>query len=75
MGILAALNVAKKVVKVAGTVSGVLGTKADGTSIAARKTRLVASAAALLVALLSWFGVPPEVAQAAADFAVVLSQP
>ncbi len=75
MGILAALNVAKKVVKVAGTVSGVLGTKADGTSIAARKTRLAASTAALLVALLSWFGVPPEVAQAAADFAVVLSQP
>ena len=75
MGILAALNVATKVVKVAGTVSGVLGTKADGTSIAARKTRLAASTAALLVALLSWFGVPPEVAQAAADFAVVLSQP
>jgi hypothetical protein len=75
MGILAALNVAKKVVKVAGTVSGVLGTKADGTSIAARKTRLAASTAALLVALLSWFGVPPEVAQAVADFFVVLSQP
>jgi len=51
----------------AGRLAGVLGVTAQGTPVKARKTRLGASMAILLVALLNWAGLPPEVSTALAD--------
>ena len=67
------LTIAKIALKGAGTLTGVLGTTAQGKPVTARKSRLAASVAALLVALLSWAGLPEDVAVALSDVAVELA--
>lgn len=64
------VSIAGKALLIAGAVSGALRTKADGSTVTARPARLVASVTALVVALLTWVGVPEPVAQAAADVLV-----
>lgn len=58
--------------KTVGRVTGVLGKSEIGIPIKGRKTRLVASVTALLVALGAWAGLPEPVAAALADVAVEL---
>lgn len=67
------LQIAKIALKATGALTGVLGTTTKGTAVKARKTRLAASVGALLVALLSWAGLPEPVATALADVAVELA--
>ena len=67
-----ALTIAKMSLKAIGAVTGVLGTNTQGRPVKARKSRLLASVAVLLAALLSWAGLPEDVASAAADVGVGL---
>ena len=67
------LTIAKIALRGAGALTGVLGTNTQGKPVKGRKSRLAASVAALLVALLSWAGVPEPVATALADVAVELT--
>tara|TARA_R110000765_G_scaffold67804_2_gene130944 strand:- start:274 stop:516 length:243 start_codon:yes stop_codon:yes gene_type:complete len=75
MNLLAIAKIAGKALKAAGALTGVLGTKASGQPVKARKSRMAASVAALLVALLSWGGIPEPVAVALSDVAVELALP
>ena len=68
------LQIAKIALKATGALTGVLGTNTQGTAVKARKTRLAASVGALLIALLSWAGLPEPVATALADVAVELAK-
>lgn len=68
-----ALTIAKMSLKAIGAVTGVLGTNTQGRPVKARKSRLLASIAALLVALMSWAGLPEPVAEAIADVGIELA--
>lgn len=55
-----------KLLKGAGRLSGVLSKREDGAPVRGLKSRR--AVLVLVVALLGWAGLPPDVAQALADF-------
>ena len=63
-----------KILKVAGTVTGALKVKDDGTPVTSRKKRLVATGIILAGAIAAWLGMPPEVAAALVDFLTVAAE-
>lgn len=68
--ILKASKAALPVLKGVGRATGVLGRKEDGKPVELRKARLAASVTALLIALMSHFGVPQEIAVPLAEILV-----
>ena len=65
----------RSILAAAGRVTGVLSRYDSGEPVTGRRARLVASAAALIGALMIWGGIPQPVAQAAAEFIEVLAGP
>jgi|TARA_Y100000034_G_scaffold82664_1_gene99026 hypothetical protein len=65
-----------KIVRGAGRLAGVVARTETGAPVANRKARLIASLAALVIALAAWAGLPADVADALGDLvSVALESP